>query len=298
MKLAGAPISWGASELPDWGYRMLPERVLGEMRALGLHATEFGPPGFLPSETAELRDMLARHGLRLAAGFLAAVLHEAPERALEAIRRHADRLVAAGADVLVLAAALPGDSYDRHERLNDTAWSALVESLRAADQEVSRRGLTLAFHPHAGTAIERAEDLSRLIEGSDVGLCLDTGHLFLGGAEPVEVLRAAGARVRHVHLKDVARPIAERVRSGRLPYAAAVRSGLYRPLGEGHLDIAAVVQRLNATGYEGWYVLEQDTVLTAEPGPHGGPADSARRSLEYFESISSAKRSASPTRVD
>lgn len=43
MKIAGAPISWGVCEVPNWGYQMTPERVLTEMKQIGLTATEFGP---------------------------------------------------------------------------------------------------------------------------------------------------------------------------------------------------------------------------------------------------------------
>ena len=39
MKIAGAPISWGVCEVPGWGYQMAPERVLTEMKDIGLTAT-------------------------------------------------------------------------------------------------------------------------------------------------------------------------------------------------------------------------------------------------------------------
>jgi hypothetical protein len=47
-KIAGAPISWGVCEVPGWGYQLPPDRVLTEMRKIGLAATELGPDGFLP----------------------------------------------------------------------------------------------------------------------------------------------------------------------------------------------------------------------------------------------------------
>src|SRR2546425_9470315 len=75
-RVAGAPITWGVSEVAGWGHSMPPVRVLAEMSAIGLTATELGPPGYLPADAKTLRDLLAAHRLRLAAGFLAAVLHE------------------------------------------------------------------------------------------------------------------------------------------------------------------------------------------------------------------------------
>lgn len=41
-------------------------------------------------------------------------------------------------------------------------------------------------------------------------------------------------------------------------------------------------------GYWGWYVLEQDTALTAEPEPAHCPLMAARKSLEYFRRVSGA----------
>ena len=48
-KIAGAPISWGVCDVPGWGYQLPPDRVLDEMREIGLAATELGPEGFLPT---------------------------------------------------------------------------------------------------------------------------------------------------------------------------------------------------------------------------------------------------------
>ncbi len=287
-KVAGAPISWGVSELPGWGYRMSPDRVLAEMRSLGLDATELGPPGYMPEDPAARRELLDRHGMRLVAGFLAAVLHDRGHPARGELEREAKALEASGAGVLVLAAALHGQSYDRDERLSGPDWVALGETLSNAEDIATRHGLRLAFHPHAGTAVAREEDVHTLLETTTVDICLDTGHLFLGGADPGAIARDASGRVGHVHLKDIDRRLAERVQSGELSYAEGVRAGLYRPLGQGDLDVDAVFARLEDAGYRGWYVLEQDTALTAEPEPAHGPVAAARQSIEYFRGLSSA----------
>ncbi len=283
-KVAGAPITWGVSESAGWGYQMPPARVLGEMRSLGFNATEFGPPGYLPADAQELRALLDANGLRLAAGFLAVVLHEPSSRydALVKVKRAAALLAAAGAETLVLAAAFRDDGYDHHQTLSREGWKALAEALPAAEDLAAEQGVGLAFHPHAGTAVEKSEEVNTLLEITNVAVCLDTGHLYLGGADPAQIARDAGPRVRHVHMKDVDAELAMRVRSRDLTYAAAVRAGLYRPLGQGDLNVRAVVDALIAGGYDGWYVLEQDTALDAEPAPSDGPVRSARQSLEFF----------------
>lgn len=286
-KVAGAPITWGVSEVPGWGYRMPPARVLREMREVGLTATELGPPGYLPEDPDELRALLDSAGLRLVAGFIAVVLHETHQRAaaLDQVRKQVGTLAAAGANTLVVAAAFGDNGYERHETLSKEAWKALAESLRAAEDMAAERSLNLAFHPHAGTAIETSEEVSTLMWTTNVAICLDTGHLYLGGADVAQVARDAGARVRHVHMKDVDAELASRVRSRELTYAAAVRAGLYRPLGEGDVNVRAVLDALRAGGYDGWYVFEQDTALDHEPAPSDGPVRSARQSLEFFREL-------------
>jgi len=299
MRVAGAPISWGVSELPGWGHRMPPARVLREMRELGLGATEAGPPGYLPGDPGALRELLDGVGLRLVAGFLAVVLHDSHLRALALaeVERTAATLAASGADELILAAALPGASYDRSGRLPKEGWVALAASLAAAEELTAAHGIGLAFHPHFGTAVANEEEVSILLETTNVALCLDTGHLFLGGADSAQVARDAGPRVRHVHMKDVDAELAARVSSGELAYAAAVRSGLYRPLGQGDVDLEAVFGRLQGSGYQGWYVLEQDMALTAEPEPASGPVAAARQSLEFLRALS-AKQTTNASRKD
>src|SRR5206468_12308860 len=128
-----------------------------------------------------------------------------------------------------------------------------------------------ALHPHWGMAIEPGQHIERLLDASDVRLCLDTGHVYLGGADPVAIARAARGRVLHVHLKDVDPVRAQRVRNGEVPFRQAVIDGLFVRLGKGAVDIAGVIETLEADGYRGWYVLEQDVSLTEEPPPGGGP---------------------------
>jgi inosose dehydratase len=289
VKVAGAPITWGVSELPGWGYRMPPERVLTEMASLGLEATELGPPGYLPAGPGELRALLDRHRLRLVAGFLATVLHDGGRSPGEEIDRQAALLAAGGASVLVLAAAFPGDTYDPGASLGPDEWVRLVERLEEAGGIARRHGLELAFHPHAGTAVASAHHVERLLQTSQVGLCLDTGHLFLGGVDPAALARGVGGRIRHVHIKDVSAAIAQRLHRGEASYAQAVRDGLYTPLGAGDLDLEAVLSRLRENGYDGWFVLEQDTALTSEPAPDAGPVASARQSLDYFRRITGGR---------
>ena len=284
-RVAGAPISWGVCEVPGWGYQLEPDRVLSEMAGLGLPATELGPDGYLPTDPSRLEAALADHGLGLVAGFVPAVLHEPAEleEELERVAAQADLLGAAGAEVLVLAAGTGRDGYEAGAELDASSWASLVVGIRRVIDLGSERGLAVALHPHQGTVIEGPRQVERLLESSPVSLCVDTGHLMVGGADPVALTLAARDRVAHVHLKDVSAVLAERVRAGRMGYRDAVASGMYRPLGSGDVDVGAIVSALEASDYDGWYVLEQDTVLEGAPEEGTGPVQDVAKSIAFFE---------------
>jgi inosose dehydratase len=125
--------------------------------------------------------------------------------------------------------------------------------------------------------------VERLLEVSPVGLCIDTGHVVVGGGDPVALARDAGARVLHVHLKDVDATIARQISGGALGYRVAVRDGLYRPLGDGDVDVLGVVRAAEESGFGGWYVLEHDAVLDHEPEAGSGSVRDAGRSLAFLE---------------
>lgn len=281
--VAGAPISWGVCEVPGWGRQLPPERVMAEMAGLGLRATELGPLGYLPFEPDALRARLAEHDLKLVGGFVPLVLHEAdPGDALRTLDEIATTYAAAGADVLVGAVVADAD-WSPPRPLHDAQLQTLAEHLALAAGVAAAHGLTFALHPHAGTLAETAADVERLLAATDVGWCLDTGHLLIGGYDPVAFARDHGHRVVHVHLKDVDAAVAARYRAGELTLVGATQAGLFRPLGQGDARIADVLAQLDAHGYERWLVLEQDAALTGEEPPVGsGPVLDVQASIEYL----------------
>ncbi len=283
-RVAGAPISWGVCEVPDWGYQLSPERVLREMSRLGLSATEFGPAGFLPVQPAARAELLRRHRLRAVGGFLPVPLHDARADPMPAVDLFIDDCLACGADVVVLAAASGSQGYDQRAVLDRSGWRTVLSNLDRISERAADRGVLATIHPHVGTAIERADEVDMVLSGSRIPLCLDTGHLVVGGADPVALARDHPERVGHVHLKDVDTAMARRVSDGTLTFGDAVRAGLFRPLGRGDIDIATLVSSLETAGYRGWYVLEQDVMLGMEPAGEGPLAD-VRVSLAYLMNV-------------
>ncbi|MEW1951820.1 TIM barrel protein [Terrabacter sp. NPDC080008] len=281
-RVAGAPISWGVCEVPGWGWRYDAATVLAEMAECGLVATEFGPDGFLPEDPGEKAATLRAHGLQAVGQFVPVVLHDSGHDPLPELERALESLVAAEASTVVLAAASGAEGYDRRPDLDDDGWTTLLSNLDRVAEAVRSRGLIPTLHPHVGTLVESEADVERVLAGSAVGLCLDTGHLLVGGSDPVALATAHPERVAHVHLKDVRADLARRVRSGDLTYTDAVRGGMYVPLGRGDVDVRAIVGALEDAGYAGWYVLEQDTVLEGPPdgeGPKGQVIESLNHLL-------------------
>jgi inosose dehydratase len=144
--------------------------------------------------------------------------------------------------------------------------------------------MTAVLHPHVGTMIEKPDDVQRVLENASISLCLDTGHLLIGGTDPAALTRQAPEWIAHTHLEDVDAALAKKVQNGDLTYTEAVRRGMYQILGEGDVDIAGVIRELESNGYTGWYVLEQDTILDGEP-PGAGPVPAVEASANYVRSI-------------
>ena len=227
--------------------------------------------------------MLTRNGLELVGGFVALVLHEPDLSGTVDEARKAASLIAQAGGRMFVAGVVQDLQWSAPQELDYDGWTRLGRNLSEINDLVADQGLTFALHPHAGTLIETAAQVERAIETVDVGWCLDTGHLTIGGVDPVEFANRNGDRVVHVHLKDVDANIAADFRAGRRSLVDATRNGLFLPLGRGDARVAEVMEALTAHGYDGWLVLEQDTAITGdEPTVAGGPMRDARESIAFL----------------
>jgi inosose dehydratase len=264
LRLASAPVSWGVDFAddpanPPWTL------VLDGIAAAGYRWTELGPAGYLPAPAGpELR----RRGLAATGGFVFTALDE-PAAVVEAERAGA-AVRAAGGRFLVMVDAVADGPRPR---------GRLLAGIREVADVARRHGLRPLVHPHAATRIEGAEQIRAAMELAD--LCLDTGHLLYAGIDPVELLRAAPARIPYLHLKDLD---PTRVRGD---FEASVRAGAFVPLGTGALDLDALFDALDEVGFDGWVVVEQDRRAGA-----GDPIEDARRSRREVERRLAARAAA------
>jgi inosose dehydratase len=264
------PIVWNNADIAGLAPLVPASVVLDEAARLGFDGVQDGI-GF-PRGSA-LRSTLSRRGLRLAETY--AALRCTPDGpAADAIRVGRARLAnlhRAGGEVLVVALDVTPERAARSGRagadgtptLSDAGWTALASVLETLGGEARDLGHQLAFHGHTGTFVETPTELDRLAASTDprlVHLCLDVGHCIVGGGDPVTALRRYGARVAHVHLKDVASEPLAQLREGTITgFTEALRARVFTELGSGVLDLAGVLDALADAGYEGWLMVEQDT---------------------------------------
>lgn len=289
-RMAGAPISWGICEAPGWGAQLPVDRVLAEMREVGLAATELGAAGWLPTDASAINDVTSSFGLKVIAAFVPLVLHDAAEldAELASARRQAATLRDVGATCFVLCPVSSQAAWER-PTLTDAEWDRLCTSIDKVHDIAAEYGLTQVLHPHVDSLTEQVDEVERVLERTRTKVCLDTGHLRIGGADPVAFARRWADRVGLVHLKDVRMDVAERLQRDELTLMGAVQAGVFSPLGQGDLELAEVVRILEASGYDGWYVFEQDAALTDGLPPVGeGPIHDVRVSVDFLKSLAAS----------
>ncbi len=286
-RIGSAPISWGICEVPGWGQMLPTDRVLSEMTGLGITATEYGAPGFLPTRPDEVRNVLDGYGMSLLGGFTPLVLHDASRRqeAIAHTRQVAGLLSDAGATMFVSCPVMDQD-WSTPRPLDRAEHAHLIGMLGVVDEICGELGMRQVLHPHLQTVVETAADVRRVLDDCEVAWCLDTGHLAIGGSDPVEFARQAADRVGHVHLKDVRMDLVPALLRRELSIMGGTQSGLFPPLGQGDVAIADVVLALESAGYQGWYVIEQDTAITGPlPEPGDGPVVGVQDSMRFLRDV-------------
>ena len=294
IKVGNAPVSWGVMEVAGWGEQIPYGKVLEEIAEAGYAGTELGPYGYFPTEPNELAAELSARRLQLVASFVPVPLAH-PERhdaGYQEAMKVAQLLAQTDASLIVLAdemskerMAVSGRVDESRDGMSDSQWESAAQILGSIASSCRELGLSAVFHHHAGTFVETPKEVARLCDSIDsdlLGLCLDTGHYFFGGGDPVEAVRLYGARIRHLHLKDVQLSILESARRDGIGFLEAVRRGVFCELGAGAVDLKKVIQDMTAGGYSGWAIVEQDVDTRNEDVK---PFESALRSRQYLRDV-------------
>ncbi len=285
IHVASAPVSWGVMEETDTSVWPPAGRVLEEIVAAGYDGTELGPGGYFPTDPEQLRSTLDVHRLTLTSAFVPLRWFQ-PDRLpadIESLMNVARLLAALDCPFVVVAdgMAVPGEVSP-----DDAAWKKTARAMEDVARQLQQLGLQLVFHLEAGSRLATPDDQARLCALTDpelVGICLDTGHYAYSFGDPRDAVRQYGNRIRYVHLKDVDPVVRQRLARDALDFYAAVRSGVFTPLGRGCAEIEAVVSDLLSIGYGGWLVAEQDVLMPLGNGRT--PLENARQSREFLRQL-------------
>jgi len=295
FQFACAPVSWGVPD--DYGpaWEQPYEQMLDEMAAGGYTGTELGPYGYFPTDPNVLRPVLQRKNLTMLSSFVPVPLAD-PLRAnaaIDQIRKVGTLLAAFHAPFIVLADAqspqrrkiagrVPADGS---QSLNPSQWREVARVIAGAERVAADFGLDLVFHPHVATYVETPRETEQLFDAASstkMGLCLDTGHCYYGGGDPVSEAEKYKHRLRYVHIKDInPAALAESNRKQR-DFDQAVEAGVFSQIGAGCVDFPAFFQTLVKNGYSGWLVVEQDVKFGATSVP---PSQSMAASLRYLREV-------------
>ena len=147
---------------------------------------------------------------------------------------------------------------ERSLGLDASGWQRFATGLARVVGHCRDRGYEPTFHPETGTYVEAPWEIEQVLDRSDVGLCLETGHMMLGGGDPVALLRDWAERVNHVHLKDASLAVRDQIVADGAQAAEIWSREAFPVLGGGDLDVDAVLDGLRGMSFGGWLVVEQD----------------------------------------
>lgn len=278
--IANAPVSFGAFEVtvgidphtPDG------EAVLDAVAEAGYRGIDLGPVGYF-GEGEVLAERLSRRNLGLAGAYLELPYSE-PEAlqnawpSLEALLGTLDAVKGLGVlpprptlgDFSNQARrAKPGQAAKDHSLgLDEAGFARFVTGIERVTEHCRKRGYEPAYHNETGTFIEAPWEIERLLDRTSVNLCLDTGHLIMGGGDPLKALQAWAPRINHLHIKDARRSVIAEIVSDAAPAEAIWERGAFCALGEGDVPLDEILRIVKAC-FSGWLVVEQDIL----PSPQG-----------------------------
>lgn len=287
MRVAISPILWYNEDLTDLMPPVDAATIADEIAAAGYDGVEHSSK--FPQDGAGVQALLAPRRLQLISAFAGLRIPGDDDRSeIERAKALATFVRDAGGELLVSALdydgrrePIAGSVGPSDPRLGESEWQRVIDALHEIGRHCSSIGVAQVFHNHAATFIETPAELAELARRSDpalVSLCLDVGHLVVGGGDPVSTFAQYVERIRLVHLKDVDGRVLGDMRRREFGFIEGLRQRIFCELGTGGLDVAGIVAEMARTKYDGWVVLEQDTTFRA-------PIDAARHNRHAFRRL-------------
>jgi inosose dehydratase len=303
IHFASAPVSWGVQDDPGPAWEEQPyEQVLEEIVSAGYTGTELGPYGYFPADSEVLNKTLKRCGLIMLSSFVPVPIaySSRTEKVIEHVRKVGALLSALGAKLLVLSDCQTPERreiagrvpVDGSKSLSAAQWKQVGAAIRRVEHAAAEFNLRVVFHPHVATFVEtpmEVENLFDALAGTQVGLCLDTGHCVYGGGDPVDEAKKYRSALQYVHIKDIDAHILGEARRKKLNFEQAIGAGVFSQIGSGCIDFEGFFRYLAGTQYSGWAIVEQDVIYGKAAV---SPVESMRASLSYLKNLISKLESA------
>jgi inosose dehydratase len=265
IRLGIAPIGWSNDDLPQLGGDITLEQCLREARQAGYSGVEKG--GKFPMDPKVLGPILDAHGLKLVSGWFSGELrHGTVEREKQRIAQQLALYQALDVPVMVFAETtgtvqgqIDTPVADR-PRMPDEEFKSYGERLTAFAEWLRAEGCPMTFHHHMGTVVETEAEVDLLMSrtGDAVGLLFDTGHLHFAGGDVLATARRHGARINHVHCKDIRADVLARLKAENWSFLKGVLEGVFTVPGDGMIDYGPFAALLAEIGYAGWVVVEAE----------------------------------------
>ena len=268
VKLGIAPIAWTNDDMPDLGSENTFEQCVSEMALAGFTGCEVGNK--YPKDPKVLGKALELRNMEICNQWFSSFLISRPFDEVEAeFRNQLEFLRAMGAKVIgasVQSYSVQGQMdtpvFGHKYVMNDEEWNLLCDGLNKLGKIAKEEyGISLTFHHHMGTVVQDADEVERLMNGTDpeyLSLLYDTGHFAYCGADPLEMVRKYKDRIKHVHLKDIRKEVVEQVKREELSFLAGVRMGAFTVPGDGCIDFEPIFKVLEDNGYEGYMLVEAE----------------------------------------
>ena len=287
VELAVAPIAWSNSDLPELGGDTTLETCLKESREAGFTGTETGVK--YPMDPETLGPLLETHQLKLASGWFSGTLRSCSvEEEWQNLQAMLHTFKSLGALVLVYAEtsgsvqSLKEVPVSQRPVMPDSEFPEYGRKLTEVADRMKDYGVRMVYHHHMGTVIETEREVDLLMEhtGPSVELLIDTGHLTFAGGNVEATTRRHGARIGHVHCKDIRKAVWQRVQQEDMSFLDAVLEGVFTVPGDGFIDFESFAGVLAEIDYSGWVVVE------AEQDPEkANPLEYSRVGCEHLKKV-------------
>ncbi|CAB4339645.1 unannotated protein [freshwater metagenome] len=268
IRIGTAPDSWGVW-FPDDPKQIPWNRFLDEVVAAGYHWIELGPFGYLPTDSNQLQDELAKRDLQLSAGTVFTGLHKGDDqwkRAWDQALNVAGLVSKLGAEHLVVIPDLwRSDSTAEvleSRTLDYSQWKKLAAGHDKLGKALLEEfGIKQQFHSHADSHIGTHQEVERFLNETDkkyTNLCLDTGHLAYYLGDSVKMINAYPERIGYLHLKQVHQTILADTLKNDLPFGVAVARGVMTEPPGGVPEFAPIIEATAKLDSEIFAIVEQD----------------------------------------